>query len=206
MVRLAIFIFFSFTVAFASEAAASKSLIGVALFPPAQVPDSESEVTGLRFGLFGKHSGVYGIDLGLVGNATDNEFQGLAISGIFNRNYGETTIIGLQAALVANINAVKSKVYGFQIALVNINTQSVQKEFITGFGQTFGSSYGSEYGAEVGAIYGAQIGIYNSSAEVYGFQIGLVNFAKKLHGLQIGLLNFNSSGPFNVCPFFNVGF
>jgi hypothetical protein len=207
MIKLATFAFLLVSLAVASEASASTSPLAIGLFPPIQVPSSDSEVTGLRLSLLvGKHSGVSGIDFGLLGNITEKKFEGLAVSGLFNHNSGVTNIIILQAAGIANINAAKTNVYGFQVALVNINRQPTETEHSKGFAVASGLSHGSDVGWEYGAVYGMQLGIYNSAAEVYGFQIGLINSTNKLHGIQIGLINFNKGGPFEVCPVFNVGF
>jgi hypothetical protein len=207
MIKLATFAFLLLSFVVASEASASASPLAIGLFPPIQVPSSDSEVTGLRLSLLvGKHSGAYGFDFGLIGNITDDNFKGLAVSGLFNHNSGVTKIIGLQAAGIANVNAAKTNVYGFQIALVNINRQPAATEHSKGFAVSSNLSNGSDAGWEYGAVYGMQLGIYNSAAEVYGFQIGLINSTNKLHGIQIGLINFNKGGPFEVCPVFNVGF
>ena len=193
---------------FIFPASASKSLLGLSLIPPIQVPDSDSDVTGLRVSILaGNHRRVYGVDFGLIGNITESEFKGLSISGLFNRNLGDSTVIGLQAAGVANINDAKVNVYGLQIALINVNREPADKEYSKGFAvASSGASHGAGSGWEHGVTYGIQLGLYNSSVEVYGFQIGLINFTRKLHGLQIGLLNFNTEGLFAVCPIFNVGF
>lgn len=166
--------------------------------PPIEFPSSEYSVTGLRLSvLWGHHRDMYGLDLGAIGNITDNTFVGTAVSGIFNMTHGTTTVVGLQAAALANINTNKTSVSGLQLALVNVNTAT---SWIAGF------QAGAANLSEFTDIYGAQLGIYNRANEVRGVQIGLVNVATNLHGVQIGLVNFNQKGTFFVSPILNVGF
>jgi hypothetical protein len=172
--------------------------IAVSIIPPVQFPPSDFSITGARISLMGHHRSVYGLDLGLLGNTTDLDFYGLAISGVYNYTKGttvaigaqlaglanynnsKTSVIGLQAALLANINRAESKVVGLQFALANLSDHT--------------------------DIYGVQMGLYNVADEVYGLQIGLVNVANNLHGLQIGLVNFHNKGTFVVAPILNAGF
>lgn len=155
--------------------------IGLGMYPPAQFPSPNFTVQGLRLSaLMGENREMHGIDIGLIGNSTGQDFSGLAVSGLFNWNQGETTIFGLQLAGVINLNQEGGRVYGVQLALVN------QSQFMD--------------------IYGVQIGLYNRANSIYGFQVGLFNYTNNLHGLQIGLANYNEGGPFRVSPLINFGF
>ncbi len=169
------------------------------LAPPVQFPPEDYSITGARLSLlWGKHRDVYGIDLGVLGNITEQDFVGVGLSGLFNSTKGSTTIIGLQAAGVANVNSGKTSVYGLQLALaMNYNTAEAT---IAGLQVAMANV------SEHSTIYGAQLGVYNRADTVYGFQIGIVNSTKNLHGIQLGLMNFNDSGPFKISPFLNVGF
>jgi hypothetical protein len=180
-----------------STAHTATSPLAVTIYPPVQFPADDANVTGLRVGIWGEHRSVYGIDLGLIGNVTKVDFAGLAIAGLFNRTKGQTHIIGLQAALGANINTEKTNVVGFQVAAVNSNSASSS---VTGFQIGFANL------SDHTTVYGAQLGVYNTADHVYGFQIGLVNVAQSLHGLQIGLVNVHVKGLFQVCPIINFGF
>ncbi len=141
---------------------------------------------------------MYGLDFGIGGNITEQEFTGLAISGLFNYTKGSTTVLGLQAAGLTNINTSKTRVYGLQMALgMNYNTADTE---VVGF-QVAAVNQGSHT-----KVFGAQLGIYNEAMDVYGFQIGLINVANSLHGIQIGLLNFHKTGTFAVSPIINIGF
>lgn len=172
--------------------------LAVAIIPPVQFPPNDFAVAGLRASaLWGKHYSVYGIDLGLVGNMTEQHFVGVAASGIFNYNKGTTTAIGLQAAGVANINVNKAQIYGVQVALYNSN---VAESFLLGLG------VGAVNDSPFMKVAGIQAGLYNRANVVSGIQIGVVNVANTLHGLQIGLLNFNRTGLFAVAPILNFGF
>ena len=57
------------------------SPVGVGIAAPLQIPWTDSDVLGLRFGgFFGLNYRVYGLDLGLVEMAQEN-FFGLQLSG-----------------------------------------------------------------------------------------------------------------------------
>jgi hypothetical protein len=183
----------------AGSAYAFNSPISFGIAPPVQFPQSEFSVTGLRVsGLWGRHRDMYGIDLGLGGNITDQRFVGIAVAGLFNVTHGQTTGIGLQAAGITNINTTKANIYGLQLAGIlnnNIGESSVNGIMIALINK-----------ADHTVIRGAQIGLYNKAQSVYGLQIGVVNVCDNLHGLQIGLANFHTKGLFVVSPILNVGF
>jgi hypothetical protein len=179
---------------------AAVSPLSVSIVPPIEFPPADFTVTGARASvLWGKHRDLYGVDVGLLGNITEQTFTGIAVSGVFNNTRGITNILGLQFAGLANVNTNKVSVYGLQATL----------------GVNYNSAASSIAGVQLGLIanispftdiYGFQVGLYNKAKDVYGLQIGLVNVADNLHGIQIGLVNFNSKGPFVVSPLINVGF
>jgi hypothetical protein len=185
-------------VLFVCDAQAAVSPVSLSLLPPLQFPPSDFTVVGFRASLlWGKQRDIYGLDLGLLGNITEQTFTGIGIAGGANITHGTTTIIGLQLAGIANINTNKTSVYGVQAALVNSNTAAAS---------VGGIELGVVNLAQNTNIYGLQAGIYNRALEVYGFQIGLVNVASSLHGIQIGLLNFHEKGAVSVSPIINIGF
>ncbi len=181
-----------------SQAFSFASPVSIAIIPPLQFPTSEFSVTGVRASvLYGRHRDVYGFDVGLLGNITEQEFVGIGLAGGFNLTKGNTTalvqaagvanintnktdIIGLQAAALMNMNDAASSVTGLQLAAVNIAPHTV--------------------------IRGFQVGVYNRALKVYGIQVGLVNRVDNLYGLQIGLANFHHKGTFVVSPILNFGF
>lgn len=183
-----------------STAQAFISPLSVSTIPPVQFPPEDFSVTGARFSVFwGNHHSVYGFDLGVIGNETTQNFVGMAVSGIFNLNHGQTTVLGLQLAGIANVNTNKTAVYGLQIAGgINSNTAAAS---VTGLQLALIGNI-----CEHTDIYGFQFALYNKAQSVYGVQIGLVNEASDLHGIQIGLVNFNHKGLFAVSPILNVGF
>lgn len=149
--------------------------------PPVQFPSKEYHVKGVRISaLMGSSRKVSGIDLGLVGNTTDQDFHGLALAGVFNWNKDDVEIYGAQIAGLVNYNEGVGKVFGIQAALIG-NFSSFTD------------------------VYGVQLALINKARNVYGLQLGLVNFASSLHGVQIGLANFNESGMFGVSPLINFG-
>ncbi len=193
------FFLFSF-LTFSEQARAAVSPVAVAILPPVQFPSDEFSITGARLSfLWGHHRDLYGVDLGILGNITDQEFTGIALSGAFNYTKGTTTILGLQFAGLANINTNKTSVYGLQMAL-GLNSNKATSSVVGVQAALLGNL------SPFTDIYGVQLGLYNKAMSVYGLQIGLVNVTSNLHGVQIGLVNFNSKGPFVVSPLINVGF
>jgi hypothetical protein len=175
------------------------SPLSVGIFPPVQFPPSDFGVTGVRASLlWGNHRDMYGLDFGLLGNVTQQDFVGVGLSGVFNLTRGTTRAIGLQAAGITNMNFNKTYIYGVQVAaLLNYNEA---ESVVSGLQLSLVNI------SKFTNIYGVQFGLYNQAQDVYGLQIGVVNIAKNLHGLQIGLINFNSQGIFAVSPILNVGF
>ncbi len=181
-----------------SNAWAALSPLALSIVPPLQYPASDYSITGARVSaLWGRHRDIYGIDIGLLGNITEQDFVGIGVSGLFNATYGTTTVWFLQAALGMNYNKQKTNVYGVQVAAVNINEAA---SAIGGL-QLALTNIGDHT-----TIYGAQVGIYNRALTVNGFQIGIINVTETLRGIQIGLLNFQSKGLFKVSPIINIGF
>ena len=183
---------------FVQQAEAFNTPLSVNVIPPVQFPSSEYSVTGVRASaLWGHHRDVFGLDAGLIGNITDQRFVGLAVAGLFNQTYGDTTILLLQAAIGANLNVQKTKIYGVQLALLNKNDA---ESSLVGLG------FGLANVSPNMTIAGLQVGLYNKARSVYGLQVGIINQTTDLHGIQIGLLNFASNGPFPVSPILNIGF
>lgn len=124
------------------------SPIGIGLFPPLQIPHSGYEIYGLRLGAVGVNRGVHGLDFNLLGGITKQSFTGSAISGLFNYNHVSADIVGVQIALLANINGTGSNLYGVQVGVYN----------------------------KVTNVYGVQLGLVNVAQRLHGVQIGLINF------------------------------
>lgn len=181
-------------------AQAAISPVSLSVAPPVQFPPGDFSVTGVRASvLWGKHRSMYGLDLGVLGNITEQNFTGIAVSGIFNATQGGTLITGLQFAGLANINTSATTIVGLQGTLgVNYNSAAAT---VSGIQLALLANL-----SPFTDIYGVQVGLYNRAKVVNGLQIGLVNVADNLHGLQIGLVNFNKSGPFAISPLLNVGF
>lgn len=188
-----------FALIFTSNSYAFFSPVSIGIVPPLQFPPSDFSITGARISaIYGRQRDVYGIDVGVLGNITEQEFVGLAVAGGFNWTKGYTTVVGAQLAGAANVNTQKTTVIGLQAAI----------------GTNWNEAESSLTGVQLSLanlsphmnIYGLQAGIYNNAQAVYGLQVGLVNTCKNLHGLQIGLVNFNDNGFFKVSPILNIGF
>lgn len=181
------------------ECRAAVSPLSASIVAPIQFPSSEYTITGARLSvLWGHHRDLYGLDIGGLGNITDQDFHGVGISGVFNITHGTTTILGLQLAGIVNANTNKTTVIGLQAAL-GVNYQEAASA-VAGVQLALANL------AKFTNIYGAQLGVYNQAQDVYGLQIGLVNVASSLHGVQIGLVNINQKGLFYVSPLINIGF
>ena len=143
-------IFVSMGLLFSVSAGAlgNSSPIGVGLFPPVQIPGSDFGINGIRVGVVGMNRSMAGLDIGLLGNTTDQSFTGAAVSLLFNYNAIAADIIGFQVAGLANINGTGSSLYGVQLGLYN----------------------------KVTNVYGIQLGLINVAKSLHGIQIGLINF------------------------------
>lgn len=176
------------------------SPVSVSVVPPLQFPPGDFSVAGIRASaLWGRHRDVYGIDLGVIGNITEQTFTGIALAGGFNYTTGNTLALGLQGAGVANVNLEKTKVIGVQLA--GIANYNEAESSVSGLQVALIANI-----AEHTKIRGVQLGLYNKAQTVYGLQVGLINFCENLYGLQIGLANFHSKGIFAVSPILNIGF
>lgn len=197
--------FFSVSIAiicfclFSPPSQAAFSPVSVGIFPPVQFPASDFTISGFRLSLlWGKQRDIYGLDIGAIGNITEQEFVGTSISGIFNSTNGSTTVLGVQLAGITNVNTNKTDVFGIQIAGIVNSNKAVSK--IAGLQVSIANL------SPHTDIYGLQVGIYNTALNVNGLQVGIVNVTDSLHGLQIGLLNFHRKGFFTVSPIINIGF
>lgn len=188
----------------------------LSLLSPIEWPSPQSDVCGFRFSLlYGECRDFTGLDIGLVGRATDG-FAGLSIGGV---------------------NIVSRRLAGLQLGLINWNSND---EVLPGR-RSIGVQYGVVNYAETlfglqdgwanlssGTLTGVQYGFFNCAADVSGLQcgcllvlgvniaggsvsgcqIGIVNYADKMGaGLQIGLLNIIlHNGFFPVLPIFNGSF
>ncbi|MGE0763417.1 MAG: hypothetical protein AB7N80_09065 [Bdellovibrionales bacterium] len=184
---------------FVGQVQAALSPVSVAIVPPVQFPSKDFSITGARLSLiYGQHRDVYGLDLGLIGNITEQTFVGVGVSGLFNITKGQTKAIGLQAAGLTNWNVNKTDVYGIQLAL-GLN-RNIAASSVVGLQAALVNM------GEHTTIYGAQVGVYNRALRVNGIQLGLVNVTESLSGIQIGLINFHRKGLFSVSPILNIGF
>jgi hypothetical protein len=141
---LAASLFYSFS----ASALGNSSPIGIGLFPPLQIPSSDYGINGIRLGVVGMNRSMAGLDIGLLGNTTDQSFTGAAVSLLFNYNKIAADIVGFQVAGLANINGTGSSLYGVQLGLYN----------------------------KVTNVYGLQLGLINVTSNLHGIQIGLINF------------------------------
>jgi hypothetical protein len=193
--------------------------VQIAIFNPVQLIDENKDIAGLRITLiYGKNTGVGGLDVGLGVNSSDN-FTGIQIAGIMNnsapdrypRDNGVTFVKGIQIAGLGNTadnlygiqlggfgNGVTHVAVGIQVGLVGNVVTSIKGIQIAGI-------YNFNY-PKNSSVSGIQIGAFNYAENVTGLQIGLLNECINLKGLQIGLINHIVNGRFPFLPIINAQF
>jgi len=156
--------------------------------PKLQIHSEESDITGLRLGLFyAEHENVRGVDFSIFASKIKGDFTGLQLGAWYNVVNGRAS--GFQIG-GANINGDMS---GAQIGFVNINETSKGL-------QLGGVNKGGE-------TRGVQIGLVNYSEKHSGLMIGLYNHARVMNGLQIGLANYiGNNETLKVMPLMNFHF
>ena len=168
------------------------SPLGVGIAAPIQLPFTDTDIYGLRFGgLLGVNRNVYGIDAGLV-EVSGGEFCGIQLGGLLNYN---VTLEGVQ--LGGLLNWQTSNFAGVQIG----GLANIVKEDGVGFSVGGLNLMNRFVGVELGGV--------NLAEECVGLQLGIFNGANKLSGVQIGLLNLVCTDPlFNipVMPVVNASF
>ena len=124
---------------------------------PGQMPmTSGTVIWGVRGTLFyGDCSRLNGLDLAFGANRTRENFNGLAIAGIFNR---ANSAAGWQIGFA---NVVETGFSGFQLGAWN----------------HVGHGYGTQWGIvnTAGYFAGLQLGLFNWADSLDGLQLGLVN-------------------------------
>jgi hypothetical protein len=160
----------------------------LALFPPLQLADSETDVMGLRLGLFSMNHNMTGLDLGILNWTSGDELA--AQWGVVNKTTGR--FAGAQFGVVSMVG---DGFVGWQASLVNLDS-----------GKSVGFFNGAVNVAWETGI-GFQMGMVNYAKEFTGLQLGFVNYTQVLTGIQIGLLNFiTSKETLPVLPILNASF
>lgn len=180
--------------------------VQLALWPPdLQVVDAENRITGLRLNIYGRNSGMNGVDLGLLHETTGN-FGGLAI-GLSNRDDGYMHGVTLSYGYVRVTGDAVGWVHG-KVGVVHGNLCGLRTGWIGWLdGEVHGVQIDAIYGHATKHISGVQLGLINRSASVKGLQFGLVNLTDKMTGVQIGLWNqIDAKESWNVIPFVNAKF
>ena len=126
------------------------------LIAPAQVPDPDWDVYGLRLNVFyGVCRYLYGLDVGLVNHVTGT-MKALQVGAIANISDGPA--MGFQAGLV---NTAGCQFNGLQIGAVNYAERASVLQI--------GAFNGADH------VDGLQIGVINVTRSLIGVQIGVVN-------------------------------
>ena len=149
------------------------------IFAPAQAPQANWDVKGLRIGAFYSECVNFdGLDLNvLVGRATGHG-NGLQIAGVVN--YIDGSSVGLQ---IAPVNIVDGGFAGVQIGVAN---------------------YAGTLPGAVGK--GWQIGVFNGATTFKGFQFGVINYCEMMVGVQVGLVNIIERKDWSFLPIINCAF
>lgn len=161
------------------------------VMPGVSTPQRSWDSVLFRFNLFvGAHRNVYWLDIGVLGNVSDNEMTGLGLAGLFNStgsspsafniagvcNYSEWNFNGLQ--LSGGFCWTEGRFSGLQVALINSS----------------------------GRLNGFQIGGVNIAEQGVGTQVGIVNVSSRFQGLQVGVINANLDSSVPVLPVLNFAF
>lgn len=158
--------------------------------------------------LWSQNGGLFGMEVGVLGNELTRSMQGLQLAGGYNWVKGDA--YGLQASGLFSYN--KGNLYGMQLAGLftgNNDTHGMQLAGLGNFARTL-------YGTQIGALS-------NIATDVYGFQFsGLTNFANgTLFGAQVagvgnlawggksavqiaGLFNYSATAQSQIAIGFNI--
>jgi len=195
----------------------------ISLFPPYQLVSAEKDVCGLRLNLLvGDNVNIYGLDLGVMGDASESK-MGIMLNLFSNYNSGGSTK-GIQIGGMGNVQFIPD-MQGIQIAgLINLNLNRLNfltNKNIGGSGTKgielagcLNLNFGDIDGIQIaglantgGEVRGIQIaGLFNVATSVRGIQIGLINGTQELSGLQIGLINYIGESPVPILPVINLKF
>ena len=157
---------------------------------PIQLHSPIDDIKGFRLSTaFTVNRNIDGIDLVVIGSATNGQFNGLRIGGLFNH----VEKGGDFYSVLSFLNNTKgfSRYHGiFNGININEDTQGMR---ISGINYAKKSS-------------GLDIAILNFSWDHHGNQIGLINISNTLDGNQYGLFNYaKNSEIFPLLPIYNTG-
>lgn len=143
--------------------------------------------------LWSQNGGLFGVEIGILGNELTRPMEGLQVAGGYN--WGQSDAYGLQLSGLFSYN--KGNLYGLQFAGLftgNNDAHGIQLAGLGNFARTL-------YGTQVGALS-------NIATDVYGVQFsGLANFANgTLFGAQmagIGNIAWGGKSAVQVAGLFN---
>lgn len=158
--------------------------------------------------LWGNNGGVYGLEIGVLGNRLTRPMEGMQVSPGFN--WVENDVMGWQIGGVFNYN--QGDLYGWQLSGLFNGSENSHGWQLAGLGNLSRNLYGTQMSL-----------LSNIATDVYGFQLaGLTNFANgKLYGAQIGgvgniawggksavqlagMFNYSATAQFQIAAGFNV--
>jgi len=188
--------------------AAGWSPLQVAVWHPVQMVPEDCNVYGLRMNLlYGKNSGLWGVDLGIA-NTTEGPVRGIqaglingpgALDGIGVGGINSTSRVnGFQAGL---FSVAEERVNGIQLsALFNHSPVVRGLQLHAGISGNFADDV---IGAQIGAglptfnmsevMRGVQvspIGANYAGRSMKGFQFSIYNSAGIMSGIQLGIVNY----------------
>lgn len=151
-------------VADAARAEEKSTPLQLSLFHPAQIFPAETSVRGLRLNLiYGKNSGVTGIDLGIANHITGNGW-------------------GIQWGIVGLVDGAYR---GWQDNYVNISKDFVG--FQSGLYNEADTAEGIQFGLvnHTESMSGFQLALFNYTRSMHGLQVGLLNIIKEKESLPM---------------------
>lgn len=158
---------------------------------PMQLRCPTDSIEGVRFSTaYTVNENITGLDLVLLGSATEGKFKGVRVGGLFNHVEKGGKIISILNFL--NNTKGESQFVGI-INGINLN------EITKGMRLSLFLNYAEQ-------STGLDLALINISSEHIGTQIGFLNIAKNLKGKQIGFLNYaKNSDISSFLPFYNRG-
>lgn len=157
------------------------------LFDPAQFPERERDIHGVRLSLvYSRNHDLFGADIGGIlwpfsVNRLDGELRG-GQWGLANWVEGD-----MAGAQFGAFNHVGGQATGFQGGIINISNDT--DHFLGQWGIVNITSHRHR---------GAQVGMLNHAHRVIGAQVGFINHAVELDGVQVGLINLRQQPAMNM--------
>lgn len=142
--------------------------------------------------LWGINGGLWGTEIGGIGNTNRGDVNGVQWAGVINITTGNTR--GMNLAGVANITTGNTNAVSLS-GVVNSSGEKTNGLLLSGVANITGDTSTGTFisgvaNVQKGDVKGAQISTINvATTGIKGFQLGVINYSQKLNGFQLGLVN-----------------